>query len=97
MVIASAPGLGAGALLTFYFLSHQLLEDIYPIWMIAYGIAVCATGLFSQKEVSILGGAFLLAGAATLLFPAHGLIMMAITFGGFHILYGAAMARKDGW
>lgn len=97
MVIASAPGLGTGALLTFYFMQHKMLGNIYPVWMLAYGIAVCAAGLFSQREVSVLGAAFLVAGAATLLFPAAGLIMMAVTFGGFHIIYGITMSRKEGW
>lgn len=105
MVIASAPGLGTGALLTLYFLSHNLLADIFPMWMLAYGIAVCAVGLFSQREVSWLGAAFLAAGTITLLLPlfgltalpALGLIMMAVTFGGFHIVYGIAVSRRDGW
>jgi hypothetical protein len=97
MVIASTPGLGAGAVLTFYLLQHKLLGDVYPFWMLAYGIAVCATGLFSQREVSYLGAGFLAAGAATLFVPGLGLQMMAITFGGFHIAYGIAMSRKEGW
>jgi hypothetical protein len=105
MFLASAPGLGTGALLTLYLLSHNLLSDIFPVWMLAYGIAVCAVGLFSQREVSTLGTAFLAAGTLTLLlpilglttFPALGLIMMAVTFGGFHIIYGIAVSRRDGW
>ena len=98
MALASAPGLGTGALLTLYFLRHNALADIYPVWMLCYGIAVCAVGLFSQREVSWLGAAFLGAGALTLLFlPQFGLPMMAVTFGGFHIVYGLAIARKDGW
>ena len=97
MVIAAAPGLGAGAILTLYLMQHGMLGDVYPFWMLAYGIAVAATGLFSQREVSYLGAAFLLAGAATLFAPAAGLAMMAVTFGGFHIVYGLAMSRKEGW
>jgi len=97
MVIASTPGLGSGAILTLFFLQHKMLADIYPIWMLAYGIAVSATGLFSQREVSYLGAAFLVAGAAALFVPSFGLVMMAITFGGFHIFYGIAMSRKEGW
>ncbi len=97
MVIASTPGLGTGAIVTLYLLQHKMLGDVYPFWMLAYGIAVCATGLFSQREVSYLGSAFLLAGAATLFAPPLGLPMMAVSFGGFHILYGIAMSRKEGW
>jgi hypothetical protein len=98
MLIACAPGLGAGTLLTFFFLQHGLMAHIYPLWMLCYGSAVAAVGLFSQREVSVLGAAFLLAGAATLFLPiAYGLPAMGLVFGGFHIVYGIIMSRKDGW
>lgn len=98
MFIAAAPGLGTGVLLTLLFLQHNMLMEIFPVWMLCYGCAVSAIGLFSQREVLYLGSAFLAAGAATLLFiPTWGLQMMAVTFGGFHIGYGLAMSRKDGW
>lgn len=98
MFVASAPGLGTGGLLTLLFLQRNMLPDIYPVWMLCYGIAVSAVGLFSQREVSYLGAAFLLAGAATMLFfPAMGLPLVAVTFGGFHIIYAIVVARRDGW
>ena len=66
--------------------------------MLCYGLAICAVGLFSVRPVSFLGAAFVLAGALTLFLsgPSH-LYMMALTFGGFHILYGLWTARRDGW
>ena len=97
MVFASGPGLGTGGLLTLFMMRHSMLADVFPIWMLCYGIAVCAVGLFSQREVKILGVSFLAAGAVTMLAPQIGLPMMAVTFGGFHIIYGLVMARKDGW
>jgi hypothetical protein len=98
MLIASAPGLGSGALLTLFLLQHGLMAYIYPVWMLAFGSSVAAVGLFSQREVSRLGAAFLLAGAATLFLPvAYGLPAMGLAFGGFHIVYGLVMSRKDGW
>jgi len=105
MVLASAPGIGIGGLLTLFFVQQGLADEIYPIWMLAYGAAVSAVGLFSQKAVSRLGWAFLAAGAITLLvrmiFPVPagdwGLAMMAVSAGGFHMVYGVAMSRQDGW
>ena len=95
MIVASAPGLGTGVLLTLYFWRMRQLPEIYPFWMLCYGIAVCAVGLFSQREVTWLGQAFLIAGAVTFLFlPNFGLPMMAVTFGGFHITYALAVARR---
>ena len=97
MIYAAGPGLGTGALLTLWLLQRDMLMSIYPIWMLSYGIAVCAVGQFSQREVKALGVAFLLAGALTLPLPAIGLTMIAVTFGGFHIVYALVMSRRDGW
>ncbi|HEV2471669.1 MAG TPA: hypothetical protein VGS41_03325 [Chthonomonadales bacterium] len=98
MMLAAAPGLGTGALLTIYCLENKLPGLIYPAWMLCYGIAVSAVGPFSQREVSLLGAAFLLAGAIALFLPpSAGLPIMAASFGGFHIFYGLEMCRKDGW
>jgi hypothetical protein len=107
MLLASTPGLGTGMLLTLYFLHRGMIDEVYPFWMLSYGIAVCAVGLFSQKEVSRLGWAFILAGALTLLVQTFaathalnaqwGLTMIAVSFGGFHIVYGIAVSRRHGW
>ena len=97
MAFAAIPGLGTGALMTLYLWRHGLLADVYPVWMLCYGIAVCAVGLFSQREVKALGTCFLAMGALTMLVPEIGLPAMVLSFGGFHIAYGLVMARKDGW
>ena len=98
IVLAAVPGFFTGGVLTAFFIMHNLLFSIWGVWMLCYGLAICAVGLFSVKPVSALGGAFVLAGAVTLLLPPMAqLPMMALTFGGFHIGYGVLMARKHGW
>ena len=98
IILAALPGFVAAAVLTAFFVAHGLLFSVWGVWMLSYGLAICAVGLFSVKPVSILGGAFVLAGAVTLLLPPSAqLPMMALTFGGFHIVYGILMARKHGW
>lgn len=97
MIYAAGPGLGTGGLLTLFLLRHDMVSSIFPIWMLCYGIAVCAVGQFSQREVKALGIAFLLAGTLVLPFPALGLPMMAVAFGGFHIVYALIMSRREGW
>ena len=102
MILASFPGLFTGALISLFLLQHGMMDYIYPFWMLAYGISVSAVGLFSQREVGRLGAAFLAAGAITFglaaLTPhAIGLVMTAVSFGGFHILYGLTVARRGGW
>lgn len=97
MLLASAPGLGMSVLLTWFCWQNQILAQVYALWMLSYGVAVCSVGLFSQPEVSKLGCTFLVIGTITLLFPALGLPAMALSFGGFHIVYGIVMGRKNRW
>src|SRR5438105_4955217 len=89
IVLASAPGLGLGVLITLYLLVIRRLDDAFPFWMLSYGAAVCAVGLFSQREVGRLGCAFVGAGVVTLalrlLVPGGpwlpvSLLMMALSF-----------------
>jgi len=98
ILIAAAPGFFAAAALTGFFLLHGLGLYVYGVWMLGYGIAICAVGLFSQRAVSVLGIGFVLCGGAALLLPAWShLPLLALSFGGFHIAYGLVLARKYGW
>ncbi len=98
IILAALPAFFGGAVLTYFLLQHNLAFSVWGVWMLCYGLAICAVGLFSVKPVSVLGGAFVLAGAVTLLLPPSAqLPMMALTFGGFHIGYGILMARRHGW
>ncbi|MBC8141201.1 MAG: hypothetical protein H7Y38_07145 [Armatimonadetes bacterium] len=97
---AASPGVAVGVILSAFYLMHPnlIMQYIYGVWMLAYAAAILAVGMFSVREVSVLGWAFLGAGAVTLLLPevaAAG--MMAAAFGGGHIWYGAFMGRKFGW
>ncbi len=98
IIVAALPAFVAALALTAFFALHGLAAFVWGIWMLTYGLAICAVGLFSVRPVSYLGAAFVLAGAATLLLPVgYGVVMMGLTFGGFHIGYGVLMGRKHGW
>jgi hypothetical protein len=98
IIVAALPSFFIGAVLTAFLALHGLIYFIWGAWMICYGLAICAVGLFSVRMVSYLGMAFVLAGAVTLFLPPDvQLTMMAAAFGGFHILYGTVMARRHGW
>lgn len=98
ILVAALPSFFGAVILTLFFYLHGLAPFVWGIWMLCYGLAICAVGLFSVRPVSYLGAAFVLAGAVTLLLPGfYSLPMMALTFGGFHIVYGVLMARKHGW
>ena len=98
VAVAALPAFLGGAILTAFFCMHGLALHICGIWMLCYGLAICAVGLFSARPVFILGAAFVAAGAAALLLPLqYQLPMMAVAFGGFHIVYGVTIARRHGW
>lgn len=100
---AAAPGFVVGVTLSlFYFVYPGLIGGyLYGFWMLAYAVSLLSVGMFSVREVSVLGWAFMAAGVATLLLPSgfflSPAVMMAVTFGGFHIVYGAWMGSKYGW
>ena len=100
---AVAPGLLAGAGITLFHLLHPeaLGTYLYGLWILCYAVALLAIGMFSRREVSIMGWAFLATGVVALLLPAGFIIgpraLMALTFGGFHIVYGLWMGLKYGW
>lgn len=106
---AAAPGFLAAVALSAFYATHPSADGtysaagayLYGAWMVCYAVSLLSVGMFSVREVSVLGWAFLTAGFATLLLPPDFLFgpraMMALTFGGFHIVYGVWMGRKYGW
>lgn len=91
------PAFLAAFLLTLAFLQRGAYDLIAPTWMLSYGIATVTAGLFSVRSVQLLGGMFLLAGALSLfLLPGQPAFTMGVTFGGFHIAYGALLWRNHG-
>jgi hypothetical protein len=103
--LSLSPSVLVAAVLTARFLSDiqstgdPQIHYIAPVWMMCYGTGIYAAGLFSVRLPRMLGLAFLLLGALTLLVPGYGLLMVALSFGGLHLLFGAvvlAKARRDG-
>ena len=98
VVLAALPAFFAGGILSYFLYSHGLIWYVWPTWTLCYGLAICAVGIFSVRPVSVLGSAFVILGAISILLPAHfQTLLMAVSFGGFHIAYGAVMGRKYGW
>lgn len=100
---AVAPGLVAGAGITLFHLlqPERLGTYLYGMWILCYAVSLLAIGMFSRREVSVMGWAFLGAGLVALVLPYSVGIgpraLMAVTFGGFHIVYGVRMGLKHGW
>lgn len=100
---AAAPGFFAALVMSVFYATHPGLIGgyLYGVWMLCYAVSLLGVGMFSLREVSALGWAFLTAGTLTLLILPLGTFgpreMMAVTFGGFHVAYGIWMGWRYGW
>ena len=92
-----APPLLVGALLTIVLAPMGLYGVIPGIWLLMYGTGVVTGGAFSIRVVPLMGLCFIVLGAVALFSPASwGDIFLATGFGGFHVIFGAVIARKYG-
>ncbi len=96
-VLAMAPSIFVGAILTFVLYSESGIHLLPALWLLLYGAGVSSGGAFSVRIVPIMGGSFLLLGAvAALSSPPWADPLMALGFGGLHIFFGFLIARKYG-
>lgn len=96
-VYSFAPPIFVGALLTFVLVRAGLFGSIAGMWLLLYGTAVVTGGAFSIRIVPLMGLCFMVLGAVALFSPANwSNILLALGFGGFHILFGGVIARKYG-
>ncbi len=95
--LSLAPSLTVGGVLTGpLFLTGQ--AHLLPaVWLLLYGTAVLAAGVFSIRVVPLLGLCFLVLGtAAAFAPPGTGDLFMATGFGGLHLVFGFLIARRYG-
>lgn len=87
----------AGLILTVVLTKAGLPQFLPGTWLLLYGAGVVTGGAFSVAIVPVMGGCFMLAGAAAFVAPATcGNAFMAAGFGGLHVLFGFLIARKHG-
>jgi hypothetical protein len=87
----------AGGLLTGVLFQAGNLTVLPGLWMLLYGAGVVSGGGASVRVVPLMGACFMAAGAAALLWPGlGGDAVLACTFGGLHIIFGAVIAVKYG-
>jgi hypothetical protein len=95
--LAFTPALVAGALLTLALLPTGQANLLAGTWLLLYGAGVAAGGALSVPIVPVLGLACMAVGAGALFAPA-GLAnwFMLAGFGGLHLGFGIAIARRYG-
>ena len=95
---ALSPAFLTAAVFTVLFGSGGAFIMLPTIWMICYGLALLSAAQFSPQAIPRLGWAFLIGGliSAVVIFGPFDQknvvltaphLLMAITFGGFHLLY----------
>jgi hypothetical protein len=97
LVLAFAPALLAGALISAVLIQHDLSSLLPGVWLVLYGAGVAAGGALSVPVVPVMGVSFMLLGAGALLAPAgRQEWFMLAGFGGLHIVFGIRIARRYG-
>ncbi|AIE86444.1 hypothetical protein [Fimbriimonas ginsengisoli] len=104
MAKSVAPAFAAGGVLTIHSLVANRFADIYPMWVLIYGVVICAASSSAPRQLAWFGQVFLGVGVIAALLQTFlslgevfGLSAMALAFGLGHIGYGLLLARKEGW
>jgi hypothetical protein len=95
--LSFAPPLIVGIAVTLGLWRYEYYKVMAPVWMLCYGASIVCGGAFSVRVIPVMGWCFIGLGAAAFALPAaYGDWLMAASFGGLHIVFGAIIARRYG-
>ena len=96
-VLSYVPPLLVGVLLTIALVRTRQLDALPGTWLLLYGTGVVTGGAYSVRVVPLMGLCFMVLGALALFAPpAWGNALMALGFGGLHLVFGLIIARRYG-
>jgi hypothetical protein len=94
---AMGPALLAAAALSAMLIQNAQWRLVAPTWMMLYGVALWMAGILSVRAPQTLGAVFFAAGALTLFVAAPAaLVMVALTFGLAHVVFGIFLISRFG-
>jgi hypothetical protein len=97
VLLGFTPPALAGIVFTAALWQAGAIRLIPGAWLLLYGVAVVAGGTFSVRVVPMMGVCFMVLGTfALLLAPDAGNTLVALGFGGLHVVFGAIIARGHG-
>jgi hypothetical protein len=95
--LSYAPPILVAAVLTVALYRSGQFNLLPGVWLILYGTAVLSGGAFSVRVVPVMGICFMAIGTVALFTPpAWKNGVMALGFGGLHVLFGSIIARRYG-
>jgi len=89
------PSMFAAALLTIPLYRLGMVEFLPAVWLLLFGAGVIAGGMSSVRVLPLMGLCFMTVGVISLL-GGNRDVMMAVGFGGVHIVFGYWIARRHG-
>jgi hypothetical protein len=92
--MAFAPPVVAGGMLTWALATQGQHELLPAVWLLLYGSGVVAGGLSSVRAVPIMGALFFVLGMVALF--GAGNLLLAMGFGGLHLIFGGIIAWRYG-
>jgi hypothetical protein len=97
LALSFTPPMFVGALLTVVLYRAGLVTALPGLWLLVYGSAVMTGGTYSVRIVPVMGLCFVALGVIALLAPAAwGDGLLALGFGGLHLVFGTAIAWRHG-
>jgi hypothetical protein len=95
--LSFAPPLLAGVVITLGLWKNEFYYILAPVCIVCYGVAIICGGAFSVRVIPIMGWCFMALGAVAFLLPStYGNLMMGLSFGVLHIVFGAIIAKRYG-